>query len=119
MKKETSFSTKGQRAGKTFTISFEEKIEVASLLPTQNAIINNVEFQAGDFIEFDRNAGEIVIENKSQQVLDVLLFGGEPYTEPIVAEGPFVMNSRSEIADAYRDFYAGKYGEINNQKGRI
>ncbi len=42
-----------------------------------------------------------------------MLFGGEGYTEPIVAEGPFVMNSESEIGLAYRDFYNGKYGKIS------
>lgn len=105
--------------GKNFTIAFEEKIEVASFLPTKNVTLNDTEFQAGEFIEFDRNDGEIVIENKLNEAIDVLLFGGQPYKEPIVAEGPFVMNSQSEIAEAYRDFYAGKYGEINNQKGRV
>jgi len=99
-------------AGKSFTIYFDEKVEVATFLPTENVIINDVEFQAGEFIEFDRNAGEIVIENNLKVATDVILFGGEHYTEPIIAEGPFVMNSRSEIAEAYRDYYAGKYGNI-------
>lgn len=99
-------------AGKNFTISFEEKIEVAVFLPTKNAMLNDAEFETGDFIEFDRNAGEIVIENKLNEATDILLFGGERYTETIVAEGPFIMNSRIEIAEAYNDFYAGKYGEI-------
>lgn len=106
-------------AGGNFTISIDEKIEVAAFLPNKNTMLNDVEFQAGDFIEFDRSAGEIVIENKLEEATDIMLFGGEPYTEAIVAEGPFVMNSSSEIAEAYRDFYAGKYGKINNQKGRV
>jgi redox-sensitive bicupin YhaK (pirin superfamily) len=42
----------------------------------------------------------------------VILFGGEPYREPIVAQGPFVMNSQQEIATAYRDFFNGRYGKI-------
>lgn len=103
-------------ARKDFTLYIEKDIEIAAFLPTKNSILNNVEFQAGEFVEFDRNAGEITIENKLQGAIDVILFGGEPYTEPIVAEGPFVMNSRLEITDAYRDFYAGKYGKINYQK---
>jgi len=45
--------------------------------------------------------------------MDILLFGGEAYTEPIVAEGPFVMNSLLEVADAYKDFHSGKYGKIS------
>lgn len=68
-------------------------------------------------IEFDRNGGTIEINNHTIAVTDVLLFGGEKYTEPIVAEGPFVMNSKLEIAEAYRDFFAGKYGEINIKPG--
>jgi hypothetical protein len=99
-------------AGKKFSINMAEKTEVAAFLPTKNALLNDDEFQAGEFIEFGRNAGEIEIKNTYNTAIDVLLFGGEEYTEPIVAEGPFVMNTLGEIAEAYRDFYAGKYGEI-------
>ena len=106
-------------AGRDFTISFAESSEVAAFLPTTNVTLNDFEFETGEFIEFDRAAGEIVIDNPLQEPTDILLFGGEPYTEPIVAEGPFVMNSQAEIADAYRDFYAGNYGEIDRQKGKV
>lgn len=99
--------------GKNFSLHFEDKIEVAAFLPTQNTLLNEVEYQKGDFVEFDRNAGEIELKNTSETAMDIILFGGERYTEPVVAEGPFVMNTQSEIAAAYRDFYAGKYGEIN------
>lgn len=100
-------------AGKQFSISIADKIEVAAYLPTQNVTLNDTEFQSGEFVEFDRNAGEIEIKNITQSTIDILLFGGEEYKEPVVAEGPFVMNTQAEIAEAYRDFYAGKYGEIN------
>jgi len=103
-------------AGKEFSINMDEKTEVAAFLPTKNALLNDEEFQAGEFIEFGRKAGEIEIKNTSNTTIDVLLFGGEEYTEPIVAEGPFVMNTLGEIAEAYRDFYAGKYGEIKSIK---
>lgn len=99
-------------AAKEFSINLVDKLEAAIFLPMQNAILNDAEFEAGEFIEFSRKAGEIEIKNTSNTAIDVLLFGGEAYTESIVAEGPFVMNSHSEIAEAYRDFYAGKYGKI-------
>lgn len=102
--------------GKQFSINLADKIEVAAFLTTQNAILNDAKFQAGEFVEFSRKAGEIEIKNISQTAIDVLLFGGEEYTEPVVAEGPFVMNSQEEIVQAYQDFYAGKYGEINSSK---
>ena len=103
-------------AGKQFSISMADKIEVAAFLPTQNVMLNDTEFHAGEFVEFDRNAGEIEIKNTTQTTIDILLFGGEEYKEPVVAEGPFVMNTKAEIAEAYRDFYAGKYGEIKHNK---
>ena len=99
-------------AGKQFSLKMEDKIEVAAFLPTQNVVLNDTEFQKGEFVEFDREAGEIELKNTSDIAIDILIFGGEEYTEPIVAEGPFVMNTQGEIADAYRDFYAGKYGKI-------
>lgn len=99
-------------AGKSFSLEIKNKIEVAAFLPTQNAILNDTEYQKNEFIEFDREAGEIELKNTSDIAIDILLFGGETYTESVVAEGPFVMNTHGEIADAYRDFYAGKYGKI-------
>ena len=103
-------------AGKQFSISIADKIEVAAFFPTQNVMLNDTEFHAGEFVEFDRNAGEIEIKNTTQITIDILLFGGEEYKEPVVAEGPFVMNTKTEIVEAYRDFYAGKFGEIKYNK---
>lgn len=98
--------------GKQFSLNTETGLEYAALLPEHNAVVNDTEFKKGDFIEFDRQGGTIEINNTLESAIDIVLFGGEHYTEPIVAQGPFVMNTQSEIADAYRDFYAGKYGEI-------
>jgi quercetin 2,3-dioxygenase len=44
----------------------------------------------------------------------VLLFGhGEPIGEPVVAHGPFVMNTRQEILDAIRDYQAGLFDKVS------
>jgi redox-sensitive bicupin YhaK (pirin superfamily) len=98
---------------KQFSINLADKIEAAAFLTTKKATLNDEEFEARELVEFGSKEGEIEIKNTSDTAIDVLLFGGEAYTEPVVSEGPFVMNSSGEIMEAYRDFYAGKYGRIN------
>lgn len=42
----------------------------------------------------------------------ILMLAGAPINEPIVGYGPFVMNSKTEIAEAIRDFNSGRFGQI-------
>jgi redox-sensitive bicupin YhaK (pirin superfamily) len=101
--------------GKQFSLATESGLEYAAFLPGSNIVINENEYEAGEFIEFDRNGGAIEINNNSKDAAEIILFGGEKYTEPIIAHGPFVMNSEAEIVQAYRDFHEGKYGKITYQ----
>jgi redox-sensitive bicupin YhaK (pirin superfamily) len=105
-------------AGAVFEIDFADKLEVAAYLPELPGIINDEMVNAGNFIEFDREKGSIELRNENAAACDFLLFGGGSYQEPIFAEGPFVMNSKLDIANAYRDYYNGDYGKIDREKQR-
>lgn len=42
----------------------------------------------------------------------LIAYSGTPLREPVALGGPFVMNRRTEIAQAFTDFHAGRFGEV-------
>lgn len=61
-------------------------------------------------VHLAREGGKVEIEANSDAVL--LLLGGEPIDEPIVGQGPFVMNTQAELVQAFEDFSGGRFGRI-------
>jgi redox-sensitive bicupin YhaK (pirin superfamily) len=47
--------------------------------------------------------------------LDVVILGGRPIREPVAMYGPFVMNTRQEVLDAFTDYEAGRLGVVPAQ----
>jgi len=64
----------------------------------------------GDLVIFARSGDGISVKAKSEAKL--LVMDGEPIAEPIVGHGPFVMNSRAEIQQAFEEYQLGRMGEI-------
>jgi redox-sensitive bicupin YhaK (pirin superfamily) len=59
-------------------------------------------------VDWNDDGDEIEVEATDDTLI---LFGhAKPYSEPVVAHGPFVMNTREEIVQAIRDYQMGKFG---------
>jgi len=69
----------------------------------------------GQMVMFARDGDEVVIENAADAAspLSVLLIAGVPLGEPVARYGPFVMNTKEEIYQAFADYRSGRMGEIN------
>lgn len=72
--------------------------------------LDGKEITGKNFIAFEKDGNSITFEAIEDTRL--LLMSGEPIGEKIVTHGPFVMNTETEIMEAYRDYRMGKMGVL-------
>lgn len=100
------------------TINFKKNSKLDLKIPEDQNIffylikgevrVNHQIVQSLHLVDFENDAEELQIEALADSSL--LLGYAKPFNEPVVAKGPFVMNTMQEINRAYDDFQAGKLG---------
>ena len=79
----------------TFAYIYEGEMEVG-----------NVYAITGQLAVFSRE-GLLTISASNQHSLKCVIIGGEPLNEPVSRGGPFVMNTKAEVLQAFEDYQKG------------
>ncbi|MFV0605615.1 MAG: pirin family protein [Niabella sp.] len=99
--------------GKTAAFNFPKDYTTALLMIEGSAKVNNTDTVAQDhFAMFKRDGENFTIEALEDAV--ILILSGQQLKEPIAAHGPFVMNTRKELVEAFDDFNQGKFGYLED-----
>jgi quercetin 2,3-dioxygenase len=64
-------------------------------------------FGPGDFVTLQADGTQ---ESRSPK-LELIVVGGKPIREPLAWAGPFVMNTKDEVMQAYHDYTSGRFGQ--------
>lgn len=95
------------------SFDFPSNFNTALLIIEGNIQVNSIENVPTDHFVLMANDGE----NFSFEALEdsvVLVLSAEPLHEPIAAHGPFVMNTKQELIQAFDDFNKGKFGYLED-----
>ena len=105
-------NAKLKKGGKA-DFSFPANFNTATLVIEGNIVVNGEENAPTDhFVLFENEGENFTIEASEDAV--ILIISGEPLKEPIFHHGPFVMNNRNEILQAFDDFNQGKFGYLED-----
>ncbi len=99
--------------GADATFHFPEYFNTALLVVEGPIKVNNNQQVAQDQFAVLENEGKtFTIRAEKDSV--VLIMSGEPIDEPIAAHGPFVMNTKEELKQAFEDYNKGKFGYLED-----
>ncbi|MDO6761188.1 pirin family protein [Tamlana sp. 2_MG-2023] len=105
-------NAKLNKSGKA-KFQFPANYNTALLVLEGNIVINGNEKAPTDHLALMANDGE-TFEIEATDDAIILVLSGEPINEPIEAHGPFVMNTKEELKEAFNDFNNGKFGFLED-----
>ncbi|MEI7502500.1 MAG: pirin-like C-terminal cupin domain-containing protein, partial [Paludibacter sp.] len=98
--------------GAMLTISLPQTFNTGFVVIEGSVEINSKVIPFDHFVLFANDGTDINLKATEDAV--VLVLSGEPINEPIVPYGPFVMNTKAEIIQAYEDLNNGKFGYLED-----
>jgi redox-sensitive bicupin YhaK (pirin superfamily) len=100
------------KAGEVAELSVPAGFNTAVFLLRGSVVLNSSQALEGEakIALLDAKGELLKIEAKQDSLL--LALGGQPIDEPVASYGPFVMNTREEVAQAVEDYRAGKMGHL-------
>jgi len=99
------------KKGAKAVFGFPSEYNTAALVIEGKVLINSTDtVPADNFVLFMNDGEQFTLETEEDSI--VLIISGEPISEPIAAHGPFVMNTRTEIYQAFEDVESGKFGHL-------
>lgn len=96
----------------TADFSFPASFNTLALVVEGNALINGQKVGTDQLALFSNEGEDFVVQADGDAI--VLILSGEPIKEPIAAYGPFVMNTREELIQAFEDMNKGKFGVLED-----
>ena len=90
--------------------SFLQNYNTGLLVVEGNVFIQGKAVPSDHFVLFKNDGTDIQLTSTENAI--VLVLSGEPINEPIESYGPFVMNTKEEILEAFDDLNNGKFGHL-------
>jgi quercetin 2,3-dioxygenase len=100
------------KAGAEVLFSLPQQYNTGVVVIEGSVTLNDKLVDTDHFALFANNGTDIKLQATVDAI--VLLISGEPIDEPIISYGPFVMNTRQEIIEAYDDLNKGKFGFLED-----
>lgn len=91
--------------------SFPAHYNTALLVVQGSVLVDGTDVPEDNILKFENEGETFELVATSPETI-VLVLSGEPLGEPIVAYGPFVMNTKQEIMQAINDVQSGKFGHL-------
>jgi quercetin 2,3-dioxygenase len=98
------------RASKRLSLDLKDGHTAALYVLHGEVVANGEDARANELVVLERDGRQVILEARSDATLFVL--NGQPIEEPIAGYGPFVMNTRQEIQQAFADLHLGRLGVV-------